>query len=47
MREKVRSDDGRKIYQMRKQSVEPVLGIIKCREEKLRAMEVLWEEISK
>jgi transposase len=29
MREKIRSDDGRKIYQKRKQSVEPVFGIIK------------------
>lgn len=29
MREKVRSTEGRKIYQKRKQSVEPVFGIIK------------------
>ena len=29
MREKVRSDAGGKIYQKRKQSVEPVFGIIK------------------
>jgi transposase len=29
MREKVRSDEGRKIYQKRKQSVEPAFGIIK------------------
>ncbi|WP_018527339.1 transposase [Alkalispirochaeta alkalica] len=29
MREKVRSNEGRKIYQKRKQSVEPVFGIIK------------------
>ena len=29
MREKVRSDEGREIYRKRKQSVEPVFGIIK------------------